>query len=99
MKTSKHYASEPHCSHGLLRKRIRRIRIRSPNGATGVQNPRRLSLHDGRQIAAKDAAARTELRSSVIESFEKDLQLTRAAKLLGVEMSDRVLTEIGYFVD
>jgi hypothetical protein len=41
----------------------------------------------------------TELRSSVLESFEKDLQLTRAAKLLGVEMSDRVLTEIGYFVD
>jgi hypothetical protein len=41
----------------------------------------------------------TELRSSVIENFEKDLQLTRAAKLLGVEMSDRVLTEIGYFVD
>ena len=41
----------------------------------------------------------TELRSSVIESFEKDLQLTRAAKLLGVEMSDRMLTEIGYFVD
>jgi hypothetical protein len=41
----------------------------------------------------------TELRSSVIESFEKDLHLTRAAKLLGVEMSDRVLTEIGYFVD
>ena len=41
----------------------------------------------------------TELRSSVIESFEKDLQLTKAAKLLGVEISDRVLTEIGYFVD
>jgi hypothetical protein len=41
----------------------------------------------------------TELRSAVIETFEKDLQLTRAAKLLGVEMSDRVLTEIGYFVD
>ena len=41
----------------------------------------------------------TELRSSVIESFEKDLQLTKAAKLLGVEISDKVLTEIGYFVD
>jgi hypothetical protein len=41
----------------------------------------------------------TELRSSVIESFEQDLQITKAAKLLDVEMSDRVLTEIGYFVD
>jgi len=40
----------------------------------------------------------TELRSSVLESFEQDLQITRAAKLLDVEMSDRVLTELGYFV-
>jgi hypothetical protein len=41
----------------------------------------------------------TELRSSVLENFEQDLQITKAAKLLDVEMSDRVLTEIGYFVD
>jgi hypothetical protein len=41
----------------------------------------------------------TELRSSVLESFEQDLEITKAAKLLDVEMSDRVLTEIGYFVD
>jgi hypothetical protein len=53
---------------------------------------------DGRSLL-KLLRQGTELRSSVIENFEQDLQITKAAKLLDVEMSDRVLTEIGYFVD
>jgi hypothetical protein len=53
---------------------------------------------DGRSLL-KLLRQGTELRSSVLENFEQDLQITKAAKLLDVEMSDRVLTEIGYFVD
>jgi hypothetical protein len=41
----------------------------------------------------------TELPSSVIRRFEDTLYHSSTARLLGVELSDRVLTEIGYFVD
>ncbi len=41
----------------------------------------------------------TELSSSVIERFRQDLCLCASVRLLGVELSDRHLTEIGYFVD
>jgi hypothetical protein len=53
---------------------------------------------DGRSLL-KLLRQGTELRSSVIENFEKDLQMAKTAKLVDVEMSDRALTEIGYFVD
>jgi hypothetical protein len=53
---------------------------------------------DGRSLL-KLLRQGTELRSSVLENFQQDLEITKAAKLLDVEMSDRVLTEIGYFVD
>jgi hypothetical protein len=42
---------------------------------------------------------KTELRSAVIEDFERDLEMSKNARLLSVEMSERALTEIGYFVD
>jgi len=35
----------------------------------------------------------------VIERFEERMHTAFNAHLLGVELSDRVLTEIGYFVD
>jgi hypothetical protein len=41
----------------------------------------------------------TDLPESVLERFEGNLTLCRSAKLLGVELSDQVLTKIGYFVD
>ena len=41
----------------------------------------------------------TDLPSSVIECFEGSLSASRSAKLLGVELSEQVLTKIGYFVD
>lgn len=42
---------------------------------------------------------KTELRSSVLERFEQELQISKCARLLGVEMSEKALTEIGYFID
>lgn len=42
---------------------------------------------------------KTDLPSSVIKRFQGDIQTSSLAKLLGVELSDRVLTDIGYFVD
>lgn len=42
---------------------------------------------------------KTELRPAVIEDFERDLEMSKNARLLRVEMSARALTEIGYFVD
>jgi hypothetical protein len=41
----------------------------------------------------------TDLPSTVIKRFEGELRTFSKAKLLGVELDDRVLTEIGYFVD
>jgi hypothetical protein len=42
---------------------------------------------------------KTELRSTVIEDFARDLEMSKNARLLSVEMSERALTEIGYFVE
>jgi len=42
---------------------------------------------------------KTELPSSVLDRFRGDLRLRSSVRLLGVELSDRHLTEIGYFVD
>ena len=42
---------------------------------------------------------RTELASTVLERFEQNLNVSRNGRLLGVEIGDKTLTEIGYFVD
>ncbi len=41
----------------------------------------------------------TSLPAPVLERFEGKLKAPVGARLLGVELSDRVLTDIGYFVD
>ncbi len=41
----------------------------------------------------------TDLPASVLKRFEDSLFDSPSAKLLGVELSENVLTEIGYFVD
>jgi len=41
----------------------------------------------------------TDLPSTVLQRFEGDLYHSARARLLGVELSDTVLTKIGYFVD
>jgi hypothetical protein len=41
----------------------------------------------------------TDLPASVIGNFESKLYGSMESRLLGVELSDRTLTEIGYFVD
>ena len=41
----------------------------------------------------------TELPNSVLERFEENMYSSPNARLLGVELSERVLTDIGYFVD
>ncbi len=43
--------------------------------------------------------AETNLPSSVIQKFKLNLQTFLNARILAVELSERVLTEIGYFVD
>jgi len=39
------------------------------------------------------------LPDSVLKRFEESLFASPSAKLLGVELSEQVLTEIGYFVE
>lgn len=41
----------------------------------------------------------TDLPASVIGNFESKLYDETESRLLGVELNDRTLTEIGYFVD
>ena len=41
----------------------------------------------------------TDLPASVIGKFEEKLYEQTESRLLGVELTDRTLTEIGYFVD
>jgi hypothetical protein len=42
---------------------------------------------------------KTDLPTAVLRRFEVDVLSSTHAKLLGVEMSERLLTDIGYFVD
>jgi hypothetical protein len=42
---------------------------------------------------------KTDLSDPTLERFEAKLVTKVSAKLLGVEMGDNVLTEIGYFID
>jgi hypothetical protein len=41
----------------------------------------------------------TDLPSTVLEKFEKGICSLKGATLLAVEISEKTLTEIGYFVD
>jgi len=41
----------------------------------------------------------TELPADVLQRFEKNLRASLGARLMGVELSDSVLTDIGYFID
>jgi hypothetical protein len=41
----------------------------------------------------------TDLRADVLQRFEQNLRGSVGARLMGVELSDRVLTDIGYFID
>jgi hypothetical protein len=41
----------------------------------------------------------TDLPASVLERFEKTLRTPFGGRLLGVDLSDAVLTNIGYFID
>ena len=41
----------------------------------------------------------TDLPATVIENFERNLGGPVGARLLAVELSETVLTEIGYFID
>ena len=41
----------------------------------------------------------TDLPAYVLQCFEKNLRAPLGARLLGVELSDGVLTDIGYFID
>jgi hypothetical protein len=42
---------------------------------------------------------KTDLAATVLERFEGRLGNPIGARLLGVELSERVLTDIGYFID
>jgi hypothetical protein len=41
----------------------------------------------------------TDLPATVLQRFEMSLEGPYGARLLGVELSERVLTDIGYFID
>jgi hypothetical protein len=41
----------------------------------------------------------TDLSADELQRFEKNLRASLCARLMGVELSDRVLTDIGYFID
>ncbi len=41
----------------------------------------------------------TDLASPVLKRFEGDMHSSSTAKLLGVDLHEKVLTDIGYFVD
>lgn len=41
----------------------------------------------------------TDLPAYVLQRFEEDLRARLGARLLGVDLSDSVLTDIGYFID
>jgi hypothetical protein len=41
----------------------------------------------------------TDLPATVLNRFEESLNVQPSTRLLGIELSDRALTEIGYFID
>ncbi len=60
----------------------------------------------GEYVYPTDSAAlfrmlthKTDLPASVLQRFKGDLYSSNNARLLGVELSERVLTDIGYFFE
>jgi hypothetical protein len=43
--------------------------------------------------------SQTDLPGTVLQRFEDELHSSASARLLGVELNDTVLTNIGYFID
>ena len=43
--------------------------------------------------------AQTDLPGTVLQRFEDELRAGSHPKLLGVELSEQILTNIGYFID
>jgi len=43
--------------------------------------------------------SQTDLPGTVLQRFEDELHTNPCARLLGVELNDSVLTNIGYFID
>ena len=41
----------------------------------------------------------TDLAKPVVERFESEMRTYPSARLLGVDLNDRVLKQIGYFID
>jgi hypothetical protein len=41
----------------------------------------------------------TDLPAYVLDRFDRDLHASRRAKLLGVELDEKTLTSLGYFID
>jgi hypothetical protein len=42
---------------------------------------------------------RTDLNGSVLNEFKRNLQTSNQVRLLGVDLKDQALEEIGYFID
>ncbi len=70
------------------------VQIRPSRGVPGshsfVTDSRRLL-----QLLLRD----TDLSSSVLDSFETALRFSSSARLSGVDLDDRTLREVGYFID
>jgi len=43
--------------------------------------------------------SQTDLPGTVLQRFEEELHSSTSARLLGVELNDTVLTNIGYYID
>jgi hypothetical protein len=83
----------------------------APVGATSATLPISLTIRPARGCAGEymyptDSAKllhmlerNTDLPSTVILRFAKEIRTSSKARLLGVELSDQLLTRIGYFVD
>jgi hypothetical protein len=65
--------------------------------ACGLPGEYKLSIGSGELI--RILRKETSLPSTVLERFESGFQSLSNAKLLGVDLSDKVLTEIWYFID
>ncbi|MFZ0747217.1 MAG: hypothetical protein WAM85_22630 [Terracidiphilus sp.] len=61
--------------------------------------PGEYQLPTDREALMRLLRQKTKLRASVLERFEGKLSAPVGARLLDVELSESVLTEIGYFVD
>ena len=59
----------------------------------------------GKHVYLTDSAAlmrmlkETDLPSTVLKRFQNELYTSPSARLMGVKLSDRALTQIGYFCD